>query len=229
VIEINSENNDINSDELDITNFARYPQKKIKKILSKEDIKIAKKQTTSVNDDSGIVDESCFDYINPKSAHFIAADRFDLLIIKEILQEPNIQTFEISMKLNIPLSIVHKKRRLIESSLLTKKYIVDLIKLGINLRFADIFAEIREDKVTDFVKKLYSTSLRKNMLSISRVKNDSNGICIKAAYQHSSELFFLMDTLKSYPFISNIHFSEEIEVIEDNTLAVILNLINGSY
>jgi len=229
VIKINSENNDINSDELDITNFAKYPQKKIKKALSKKDIKIVKRQTTNINDENGVVDEYCYDYNDLKTSSFITADRFDILIIKEILQDPNIQTFEISMKLNIPLSIVHKKRRFIESTLLTKKYFIELTKLGIDLRFADIFAEIREDKVKDFVIKLYSTPLRKNMLSIRKVKNDWNGICIKAAYQNSSELFLLMDTMKSFPYITNIHFSEEIEVLEDNTLAVILNLINRDY
>ena len=229
MIKINSENNDINSDELDITNFTKYPQNKIKKILSKKGIKISKKQTTIVNDGNGIVDECCYDYVDPKSGHFIAADRFDILIIEEILQDPNIQTFEISMKLDIPLSLVHKKRRLIESSLLSKKFFVDLKKLGINIRFAYIFAEIREDKVDDFVKKIYSTPLQKNMLSIRKVENDLNGICIKTVYQNSSELFFFMDKIKSYPFISNVHFSEEIEVLHDNTLAVILNLINGDY
>jgi hypothetical protein len=131
------------------------------------------------------------------------------------------------MKLDIPFSRVHKKRRLIESTLLTKNYSVELTKLCIDLRFADIFAEILEDKVNDFVTTLYSAPVRKNVLSIRKVKNDLSGICIKAAYQNSSELFFLMDTIKSYPFISNIHFSEEIEVLEDNTLAVILSLING--
>lgn len=229
MIKINSENNDINSDELDITNFVKYPQKKIKKSLSKKDIKIAKRQTTNVNDEEGVVDESYYDYNDLKTSPFITADRFDILIIKEILQDPNIQTFEISMKLDIPLSIVHKKRRLIESTLLTKKYFIELTKLGIDLRFADIFAEIPEDKVKDFVIKLYSTPLRKNMLSIRKVKNDWNGICIKAAYQNSSELFLLMDTMKSFPYITNIHFSEEIEVLEDNTLAVILNLVNRDY
>ena len=89
--------------------------------------------------------------------------------------------------------------------------------------------EIQEDKVNDFVKKLYSTPLGKNILSIRRVKNDSNGICIKATYRNSSELLVLMDSIKSYPFISNIHFSEEIEVLEDNTLAVILNLLTDGY
>ncbi|HKO64827.1 MAG TPA: hypothetical protein VJU13_06465 [Candidatus Nitrosocosmicus sp.] len=230
MIEINSDNNDSNSDEFDIADFAKYPQKNTKKIRSKKDIKIAKKRTTFENDENGIVDESCYDYVvNPKSVHFIAADRFDILIIKEILQEPNIQTFEISMNLNIPLSIAHKKRRLIESSLLTKKYFVDLTKLGIDLRFADIFAEIREDKVNDFVNKLYSSPLRQNILSISKVKNDLKGICIKAAYRYSSELFFLMDTIKSNPFISNVHFSEETELLKDNTLDVILNLLNRDY
>jgi hypothetical protein len=229
VIKINSEDSDLNSDELDITNIARCPQKKNKNTLSKKDVKIAKKQTTIVNDDNGVVDESYNDHNDLKSSHFIAADRFDILIIKEILKDPHIQTFEISMKLDIPLSIAHKKRRLIESSLLTKKYFVDLTKLGIDLRFADIFAEIREDKVNDFVNKLYSSPLRQNILSISKVKNDLKGICIKAVYRYSSELFFLMDTIKSNPFISNVHFSEETELLKDNTLDVILNLLNRDY
>jgi hypothetical protein len=36
----------------------------------------------------------------------------------------------------------------------------------------------------------------------------------------------LMDKIKSYPFTSNTHFSEEVEVLGDNTLNVILSMLN---
>ena len=59
-----------------------------------------------------------------------------------------------------------------------------------------------------------------------RVKGNVNGICIKTLYQDSEELFFFMDRLRSYSFVSNVHFSEIIEVLGDNTANVILNLLS---
>ncbi|MDF0681122.1 MAG: Lrp/AsnC family transcriptional regulator [Candidatus Nitrosocosmicus sp.] len=222
MIKKNSENREIKPDFRDTTNFANYPQKKINKISSKNDIKIRK--TTILKDDNSI-DEICHNYFDPMFTNFLTADRIDILIIKELLQEPNIPTLEISLKINFPLYLVHKKRKIIEASILTKKYLVDLTKLGLEIRFVDIYTEIKKDQVNNFARELYRGPLGKNILSLNRVKNGSNGICIKAVYKNSSELFFFMDTIMSNPVISNIHFSELIEVLEDNTSAVILNLL----
>ena len=107
--------------------------------------------------------------------------------------------------------MVHKKRKFIESKVLQKEYFLDFKKLGLNHRFSDI----QEDKVDDFVIQLYTTPFNKNILKVIKVKNEIEGICIKTLYQNSSELFFLMDKIKAYPFISNVHFSEHVRGIRE--------------
>ncbi len=157
----------------------------------------------------------------------VTADKFDVLVIKELLKDPSITTLEISIKLGISLGIANKKRRLIESKVLQTKYYIDLQKLGLGFRFADVFADIRDDKVNDFTTQLYSTSLSKSIFKIIKVKNPSDGICIKTLYQDSEELFLLMDRIKSYPSISNVSFSEQVEVVGDNTLDVIFKILSA--
>ena len=53
------------------------------------------------------------------------------------------QTFEISFKLGIPLGIIHKKRRLIENTVLKKRFLIDFRKLGLKFRFADVSFHIK--------------------------------------------------------------------------------------
>ena len=160
---------------------------------------------------------------------FIWADQLDLQIIKQLLVDPYIQTFEISSKLGIPLAQIHRKRRLIESTILKKKFIIDLRKLGLDYRFADVFAHIQKKNIKNFVKEVFQTSASKNILQVLTTTNGSDGICIKTMFQDSKELFFLMDEIKSKPFISNVHFSEEIEKSEDNTLPVLQDILDGNH
>jgi hypothetical protein len=194
-----------------------------------KDIKIAKggNRINQTHKTDGSDSGTCY---NSYKDFFIAADKFDLIIIKEILKDPHIDTLEISLKLGIPFSVVHKKRRLIESKLLHAKYIIDFQKLGLCFRFADVFADFSSDKVNDFTNQLFSSPFSSNVLKVVKTKTQSKEkICIKAIYQNSGELFFLMDKVKSFPFVSNVHFSEQVEVIRDNTLNVILNILDIDY
>ena len=167
-------------------------------------------------------------YSGSRFKSFIMADKMDLQIIKELLMDPSIQTFEISFKLGIPLGIIHKKRRLIENTVLKKRFLIDFRKLGLEFRFADVFAHIQKDKVKNFVKELFKTTFSKNILEIMTIKGGSDSICIKTMYQDTKELFFLMDEIRSRPFISNVHFSEEIEVFKDNNLTMLLDILDGN-
>ena len=213
------------SDNLNGINYDCHMPKNINRDFFKKDIKIGKETNNGVN----IHNDECRNgdnYSNSNPAPFITADKMDILIIKELLKDPYIQTLEIAIKSGIPLPIAHKKRRLIESKVLQTRYFFDFQKLGLSFRFADIFADIKEDKVYDLVNQLYPSPFSKNILKLIKIKTPSDGICIKTQYQKSDELFFLMDKIKSYPFTSNIHFSEEVEVLGDNTLNVILSMLN---
>lgn len=177
--------------------------------------------------DTTIFKKSSSEYSDSRPSLFLTADKYDIFIIKELLQDPQVQTLEISIKLGIPFSFVHKKRRIIESKLLQKQYFFDLGKLGLDFRFADVLANIDEEKVSVFTKKIMKTSFKKNILQMIKIKKPLDVICIKALYQNSDELFYLIDKVKSYPYISNVCFSEQVELLGDNTLAVIFNILGS--
>ena len=214
---------DDNTNEIDY--IAELQKNTNNRYLPEKAVKIIKKSPIvhAYNDEEG---NSSGEYSKSYShlPTLITADKFDVLIIKELLKDPSITTLEISIKLGITLGIANKKRRLIESKVLQTKYFLDLQKLGLGFRFADVFADIKHDNVNDFTNQLCATSLH-NIFKIIKVKNPSDGICIKTLYQDSEELFLLMDKIKSYPSISNVYFSEQVEVVEDNTLDVIFNIL----
>jgi len=227
VIKIESVDNTKNrkdSANINEINYIGDSQKNTNKDSSKKSINIVKK-TTKVVDTNVEKNSNNSEYSNSSLPTFITADKFDILIIKELLKDPSITTLEISIKLEIPLRIANKKRRLIESKVLQTKYFLDLQKLGLSFRFADVFADIKDDKVNDFARQLYTTSFTKNIIKVLRVKGETEGICIKTLYKNSKELFFFMDKIKSNPSISNVHYSEQVEVVGDNTLDVILNIL----
>jgi len=199
-----------------------YLKEKVGSDLSSEDTKVNNELTIADTD------EKCTEKMtNNLPSQFIRADRLDLLIIKELLKEPEIQTLEISLKLGISLSMAHKKRRLIESQLLQKRYSLVLEKLGFDFRFADVFADIlHEEKIEDIVRNLLESSHSKNILKIIKIKKPQTGICINSLYQDSEELFFLMDKLKSFPFVSNVFFSEQVLCLGDYTANRILKIID---
>ena len=204
-------------------------KKNVHRNQTNRDVKIVKKTTTTSTAIDICSDNSISDYHSDSSltTTFITADELDLLIIKELLIDPSITTLEISLRSGIPFSITHKKRRLIESKVLQKKQILDFKILGLNFRYADVFANIKEDKVNYLVNQLYTKrSFTKNIIKVMRVKGNVNGICIKTLYQDSEELFLFMDKLRLYSFVSNVHFSEIIEVLGDSTVNVILNLLS---
>jgi DNA-binding Lrp family transcriptional regulator len=194
--------------------------------LPEKGIKIVKKSPI-VHAYNGEEGNNSGEHPNSSLPTLITADKFDVFIIKELLKDPSITTLEISIKLGITLGIANKKRRLIESKVLQTKYYFDLQKLGLGFRFADVFADITDDKVNDFTNQLYASSLDKSILKVIKVKNPSDGVCIKTLYQDSEELFLLMDQIKSYPAISNVCFSEQVEVVGDNTLDVIFNILSA--
>ena len=227
MIKIESVDNTKNRKDSGNTNEINYigdSQKNTNKDSSKKSINIVKK-TTKVVDTNVEKSTNNSKYSNSSLPTFIRADKFDILIIKELLKDPSITTLEISIKLEIPLRVANKKRRLIESKVLQTKYFLDVQKLGLSFRFADIFADIEDGKVNDFTRQLYTTSFTKNIIKVLRVKGETEGICIKTIYINSKELFFFMDNIKSNPSISNVHFSEQVEVVGDNTLDVILNIL----
>jgi DNA-binding Lrp family transcriptional regulator len=228
VIKIKSDDNPENKKDSDNANEIAYLhllRKNTNNDSSKKSINILK-ETTKVVDANDEKSTNSSEYSNSSLNTFITADKFDVLIIKELLRDPAITTLEISIKLGIPLHIANKKRRLIESKVLQIKYFLDLQKLGFNFQFADVFADIQVDKVNDFVRQLYATYFTKNIIKIMRVKGEADGICIKTLYKNSEELFFLMDKIKSNSSISNVRFSEQVEVVGDNTLDVVLNILH---
>jgi hypothetical protein len=97
---------------LNATNNTKRSKKNARRNLSNEDVKIVKEKTTTTTTTTAtaidVYNEKSRSVISNSSKHhnsnlttFITADKFDILIIKEILKDPTITTLEISKIRNI--------------------------------------------------------------------------------------------------------------------------------
>ncbi|HET7643806.1 MAG: hypothetical protein AB7V56_14590 [Candidatus Nitrosocosmicus sp.] len=51
-----------------------------------------------------------------------------------------------------------------------KIYSLNFQKLGLSFRFANVFADISEDRINDFAKAFCPSSFSKNMLKLLKIK-----------------------------------------------------------
>ena len=137
-------------------------------------------------------------------------DRINLKIIKELMQNPNIKSSELSEKLQVPLSTIQRRRAALEkTSILKKEYSIDLNKFG--LRIAEILINIEKgghDKVLDNIKYKY----KEHIISISRKIGDPGiNVGIKVIYSDSIQLFEILEELRRNTFIKKFEWYESIQ------------------
>ena len=145
-------------------------------------------------------------------------DRINLKIIKELMENPNIKSSELSDKLQIPLSTIQRRRAALEkASVLKKEYSMDLNKFG--LRIAEILINIEKgghDKVLDNIKDNY----KEHIISISRKIGDPGiNVGIKIIYSDSIQLFEILEELRRNTFVKKFEWYESIQEEKINEIS----------
>jgi DNA-binding Lrp family transcriptional regulator len=120
----------------------------------------------------------------------------------------------IATKYNIPLSTIQRRRARLEDSILKKKYHIDIMARG--WRIADILLQVEKGKSEEVAKKIF-LKYKDNIISISTRINSLNNLAIQIFFKSSDELHDLLESVRSIPYVTNVDWSEIINIIEYNT------------
>ena len=128
----------------------------------------------------------------------------DIKIIRELLHNPDTSSTDIAKKLGVPMSTVHRRKTKLESSVLTKKYELNIKDLG--WRNAEILMLVENGRA-DFLAQQLMEKFDKVIGTSTRINTKSN-IAAYVGFRSSTELHELMEKLRAIPHITNLEWSE---------------------
>jgi len=152
-------------------------------------------------------------------------DNTSLKIIEELVKNPNTSSASLATKLGMPLSSLQRRRTKLEKSLLTKAYHIDLKASG--GKMGDIVVNVDKGKskevATNILKKFKS-----NVMNASTRINSEHNVTVQVLYNNTAELHNLLENIRSIPYVTNLQWSEMVEMIGDNSHSVITAFFNNS-
>jgi len=172
-------------------------------------------------------------------------DKKDLIILNEMLANPDVTSLNISKKLKLPLSTVQRRRTTIErSSIVRKSYELDAKQFG--WRTADILITVEKGDCVEIANRLLTEDIGIGLTSdISKVINKDDNISpgprviesslrigdpvvnvvTRVIYKSSDELFHIIQEIKKIPNIARVEWSEIVKVVGRNNALVLTDSI----
>jgi DNA-binding Lrp family transcriptional regulator len=172
-------------------------------------------------------------------------DKKDLIILNEMLANPDVTSLNISKKLKLPLSAVQRRRTAIErSSIVRKSYELDAKQFG--WRTADILITVEKGDCVEIANRLLTENIGIGLSSdISKIINKGDNISpgprviesslrigdpvvnvvARVIYKSSDELFHIIQEIKKMPNIARVEWSEIVKVVGRNNALVLTDSI----
>lgn len=144
-------------------------------------------------------------------------DNINLKIIEELVKNPSTTSSSLSTKLEIPLSSLQRRRARIEKYILNKSYQINL--RSISGKIGEVVINVEKGKSRDVAKQILK-KFKNNVMSVSTRINAEHNVAAHIMYNDTAELHALLESIKSMPFVSHLQWSEIVEVIGDNSHAV---------
>lgn len=150
----------------------------------------------------------------------------DAKIVEELLNDAFISSTDISKKHKAPLSTVQRRRRILENTILTRRYEVDLRKQGFRICEMTVIPQNRSDKA--IINGIFS-KYSKNVLSIT-VKIDSAVILTVLAYfKTTAEIHDMMVGIQSLPGVQQVKFAETVEIIRNKRNEIGRTVVHSTF
>jgi DNA-binding Lrp family transcriptional regulator len=144
-------------------------------------------------------------------------DNTNLKIIEELVADPSLSSSSLASKLEIPLSSLQRRRSKLEKTVLSKSYNINLRSFG--GKIGEVVINVEKGKSREVAKQILK-KFKKNVMSVSTRINAEHNISAQIMYDDTAELHNLLENIKSMPFITSLQWSEIVETIGDNRLAV---------
>ena len=170
------------------------------------------------------------EYSNDKSMgsneeHKLHLKWLDARIIEELLSDAYISSTDISKKHKAPLSTVQRRRRYLESTLLLRRYEIDLKKYGFRIGEITVLSNSGASKqIADEILSKY----RKNILSISVKIDSAVTLTVSTYFKTTDELHDMMERIHSIPSVEDVKFAETVEIIRRKTDGISKTLLHLS-
>jgi DNA-binding Lrp family transcriptional regulator len=145
-------------------------------------------------------------------------DNTNLKIIEELVKNPESSSSSLATKLQIPLSSLQRRRAKLERAVLSKSYQINLTSIA--GKMGEVFINVDKGKSREVAKRIL-TKFKDNVMSVSTRINAKHNIAAHIMYNDTAELHNLLENIKAMPFVTTLEWSETVEIIGDNSPAVL--------
>jgi DNA-binding Lrp family transcriptional regulator len=156
----------------------------------------------------------------------IAVNTIDIKIIKELVNNANINSSAIASKYKIPLSTIRRRRARLENSILKKNYSIDIKKRG--WRKGELLVLAEKGKSEEVAKKIL-LKYENNVVSVSIRIDSSSNIVAQIFYKNSEELHNLLESVKAMPYVVKAEWSEIVSEVGNNNTDMLDILFSSSH
>ncbi len=165
-------------------------------------IKLKKKQPATNNS-----------HVQDGNARKTVLGSLDVKIIEELLNDAFVSSTDISKKHKAPLSTVQRRRRYLESTILTRRYEIDLKKQGFRIGEMTIYPQDGSGK--EIISKIFS-KYPNHVLSITIKIDGTIILAVMVYFETTSEIHDMMTDIHSMAGVENVKFSETVDIIRYN-------------
>ena len=183
-------------------------------------------RTESLSESSSLANinnKGIFDY-SPKQILKLLDD-INIKIVSELVKEPNMSSISLANKLDIPLSTIQRRRATLEKSIIKKKYYFNYKAFG--GRVGDLIINVDRGRSKE-VSKLLLERYKCNVTFCHTRIDSAHNVLVRVVYKDTEELHKLIESVKSMEFVTDVQWSEVVEIIGDNDSDVIANFFNKS-
>ena len=136
----------------------------------------------------------------------------DAKIVEELLNNAFISSTDISKKHKAPLSTVQRRRRILENTILTRRYEIDLKKQGFRIGEMTVIPENGSCK--EIINKIFS-KYSNHILSITVKIDGALSLAVLAYFKTTAEIHDIMVGINSLPGVQQVRFAETVEIIRN--------------
>jgi DNA-binding Lrp family transcriptional regulator len=144
--------------------------------------------------------------------HKPVLSHLDAKIVEELLNDAFISSTDISKKHKAPLSTVQRRRRILENTILTRRYEIDLKKQGFRIGEMTVIPENGSGK--EIINKIFS-KYSNHILSITVKIDGSLTLAVLAYFKTTAEIHDIMVGINSLPGVQQVRFAETVEIIRN--------------
>jgi len=145
-------------------------------------------------------------------------DSINIKIVSELVRQPNISSISLSKKLNVPLSTIQRRRANIEKSILKRTYSLNYKAFG--GRVGDLIINVDKGRSKE-VAQLLLKNYKNNITHCHTRINSEHNVSAQVVYKNTEELHYLIESIKTMEYVTNVRWSEMVELIGDNNSGVI--------